>query len=85
MRIELQNSDQEIKKLEMKLKQAREMLAAETCMRKKSENERDMLVSKWDLVKELVSSEHAQTMNNETRMRLAKLEVRALRIADGDK
>ena len=36
---------------------------------------RDMLASKWDLVKELISSEHGQTMNDETRMRLAKLEA----------
>ena len=34
-----------------------------------------MLASKWDLVKELISSEHGQTMNDETRMRLAKLEA----------
>ena len=58
----------------MKLAQAREMLAAETNLRKKADDDRDMLASKWDLVKELISSEHGQAMD-ETRMRLAKLEA----------
>ena len=40
LRIELQKAEQENKKLEMKLAQAREMLAAETNLRKKADNDR---------------------------------------------
>eukprot|EP00092_Neocalanus_flemingeri_P040430 GFUD01044031.1.p1 GENE.GFUD01044031.1~~GFUD01044031.1.p1 ORF type:complete len:697 (-),score=180.39 GFUD01044031.1:226-2316(-) len=76
VQIELQSSEQEVRKLEMKLAQARELLASETSLRKKSENDRDVLEQKWVLVKELITTDQGgQTINDDTRLRLAKLEA----------
>jgi len=73
--IELQKSEQEVRKLEMKLSQARELLSVETNLRKKAESERDGLGQKWELVRELISEGGGNTMNDDTRLRLAKLEA----------
>jgi len=75
VQIELQGSEQEVRKLEMKLAQARDLLAAETSLRKKAENERESLGQKWELVRELISTDQqgGQTLNDDTRLRLAKL------------
>jgi len=76
LQIELQSSDQEVKKLEMKLAQARELLQSESDLKKKAEQEREVLSQKWELVRELISSDQAgQTFNDDTRQRLAKLEA----------
>ena len=40
VQIELQNSEQEVRKLEMKLAQARDLLAGETNLRKRAEYDR---------------------------------------------
>ena len=66
---------QEVRKLEMKLSQARELLSVETNLRKKAESERDGLGQKWELVRELISEGGGNTMNDDTRLRLAKLEA----------
>merc|ERR1719318_787059 len=75
MQIELQESEQEVKKLEMKLSQARELLAAESNARKKAESDRDSLAQKWEMVRELIGTDlGGQTMMaDETRQRLVKL------------
>jgi len=74
VQIELQTSEQEVRKLEMKLAQARELLASETSLRKKAENDREALNQKWELVRELISTDQGgQTLNDDTRLRLAKL------------
>ena len=65
---------QEVQKLEMKLSQARDLLSSETSLRRKAEGERDSLGQKWELVRELIT-DHGQTMNDDTRHRLAKLEA----------
>jgi len=76
VQIELQNSEQEVRKLEMKLAQARDLLAGETNLRKRAEYDRDLLGQKWELVRELITTEQGgHTMNDETRNRLAKLEA----------
>ena len=38
----------------MKLGQARDLLASETSLRKKAEQDRDQIAAKWDLVRELI-------------------------------
>ena len=53
---------QEVKKLEMKLAQARELLQSESDLKKKAEQEREVLSQKWELVRELISSD--QVTNN---------------------
>lgn len=72
--IELQKSEQEVRKLEMKLNQARDLLSSETSLRKKAEVERDTLGQKWDMVREVIA-DGGQTINDDTRLRLAKLEA----------
>ena len=39
----------EVRKLELKLEQARDLLSTETSQRKKAEQERDMMGQKWDM------------------------------------
>jgi len=74
VQIELQNSEQEVKKLEMKLHQARDLLASETSLRKRAENERDSLSSKWEQVREMIGTDQGgQTLADDTRQRLVKL------------
>jgi len=74
LQIELQSSEQEVRKLEMKLNQARDLLASETSLRKKAENDRDSLAQKWDLVRELIGTDQGgQTLADDTRQRLVKL------------
>merc|ERR1719233_1380815 len=74
IQIELQNSEQEVKKLEMKLHQARDLLASETSLRKRAENERDSLSSKWEQVREMIGTDQGgQTLADDTRQRLVKL------------
>lgn len=70
---ELQNCETEVHKLEMKLGQARDLLATETGLRKKAEQDRDALSFKWEMVRELISQPGDN--NDETRLRLQKLEA----------
>ena len=44
----------QVRKLEMKLGQARDLLATETGLRKKAEQDRDGLSFKWEMVRELI-------------------------------
>jgi len=53
MRTELERCEGEVRKLELKLEQARDLLSTETSQRKKAEQERDMMGQKWDIVREL--------------------------------
>ena len=53
MRTELERCEGEVRKLELKLEQARDLLSTETSQRKKAEQERDMMGQKWDMVREL--------------------------------
>jgi len=80
MQIELQESEQEVKKLEMKLNQARELLAAESNARKKAESDRDSLAQKWEMVRELIGTDLGgqTTLADETRQRLVKLSASVL-------
>lgn len=48
------NPGAQVRKLEMKLGQARDLLAAETGLRKKAEQDRDGLSMKWEMVRELI-------------------------------
>ena len=41
----------------MKLAQARELLQSESDLKKKAEQERELLSQKWELVRELISSD----------------------------
>ena len=50
MRTELERCEGEVRKLELKLEQARDLLSTETSQRKKAEQERDMMGQKWDMV-----------------------------------
>jgi len=75
LQIELQNTEQVVKKLEFNLNQAREILAGETSLRKKAENERDLVSERWEQVKELISSDQGLTMNDATRQRIERLEA----------
>ena len=68
----------------MKLSQARELLSVETNLRKKAESERDGLGQKWELVRELISEGGGNTMNDDTRLRLAKLEAERLAATEHD-
>ena len=74
MRTELERCEGEVRKLELKLEQARDLLSTETSQRKKVEQERDMMGQKWDMVREFIS-QSGDTMNDETRTRLQRLEV----------
>ena len=58
----------------MKLNQARDLLASETSLRKKAESDRDAMGAKWEMVREVIA-DGGQTMNDDTRLRLAKLEA----------
>ena len=58
----------------MKLNQARDLLASETSLRKKAESDRDAMGQKWEMVREVIA-DGGQTMNDDTRLRLAKLEA----------
>ena len=51
MRTELERCEGEVRKLELKLEQARDLLSTETSQRKKAEQERDMMGQKWDMVR----------------------------------
>jgi len=76
LRVELDTCEQEVRKMVMKLEQARDLLANETNLRKKAEQDRDFLNQKWELVKELLGVDNGgQTLNDDTRMRLQKLEA----------
>ena len=46
-------------------------------MRKRAEQERDQLAGKWELVRELITQPgpNGETLNDETRIRLQKLEA----------
>ena len=74
MRTELERCEGEVRKLELKLEQARDLLSTETSQRKKAEQERDMMGQKWDMVREFIS-QSGDTMNDETRTRLQRLEA----------
>ena len=63
-----------MRKLELKLEQARDLLSTETSQRKKAEQERDMMGQKWDMVREFIS-QSGDTINDETRTRLQRLEA----------
>ena len=65
MRTELERCEGEVRKLELKLEQARDLLSTETSQRKKAEQERDMMGQKWDMVREFIS-QSGDTMNDET-------------------
>ena len=73
MRTELERCEGEVRKLELKLEQARDLLSTETSQRKKAEQERDMMGQKWDMVREFIISQSGDTMNDETRTRLQRL------------
>ena len=75
LQLELQSSEQEVRKLEMKLNQARELHATEEKRRKKAEGETEALGQKWELVRELITGDNGQTLPDDTRIRLAKLEA----------
>ena len=51
---ELERCEAEVRKLEMKLGQARDLLSTETNLRKKAEQDRDQLAQKWELVREMI-------------------------------
>ena len=51
MRTELERCEGEVRKLELKLEQARDLLSKETSQRKKAEQERDMMGQKWDMAR----------------------------------
>ena len=74
MRTELERCEGEVRKLELKLEQARDLLSTETSQRKIAEQERDMMGQKWDMVREFIS-QSGDTMNDETRTRLQRLEA----------
>merc|ERR1719376_787774 len=75
LQLELQGSEQEVRKLEMKLSQARELHASKEKRRKKAESESSALGQKWELVRELITGDNGQTLPDDTRLRLAKLEA----------
>ena len=74
MRTELERCEGEVRKLELKLEQARDLLSTDTSQRKKAEQVRDMMGQKWDMVREFIS-QSGDTMNDETRTRLQRLEA----------
>ena len=51
MRTELERCEGEVRKLELKLEQARDLLSTETLQRKKADQERDMMGQKWEIVR----------------------------------
>ena len=53
MRTELERCEGEVRKLELKLEQARDLLSTETSQRKKADQERDIMGQKWEIVREL--------------------------------
>ena len=75
LQLELQQSEQDVRKLEMKLNQARELHSTEEKRRKKAESESCALGKKWELVRELITGDNGQTLPDDTRLRLAKLEA----------
>ena len=75
LQLELQHSEQDVRKLEMKLNQARELHATEEKRRKKAESESSALGKKWELVKDLITGDNGQGLPDDTRLRLAKLEA----------
>ena len=75
LQLELQQSEQDVRKLEMKLNQARELHATEEKRRKKAESESSALGKKWELVKDLITGDNGQALPDDTRLRLAKLEA----------
>ena len=75
LQLELQHSEQDVRKLEMKLNQARELHSTEEKRRKKAESESSALGKKWELVRDLITGDNGQTLTDDTRLRLAKLEA----------
>jgi len=78
LREEISKSEGNLKKLEMQLGQARELLSAETTCRRRAETERDQLNEKFSLVFELITSgggPEGQTLNDETKLKLQTLEA----------
>merc|ERR1719481_862146 len=76
LREEIRKYEGNVKRLEMQLGQARELLANETTYRKRAETERDTLNEKWQLVRELITEGGGgNTINDETKMKFQKLEA----------
>jgi len=71
---ELIKSNQEIHVLEEKLKQARNLLHETTHRARKAEQERDIIMNKFDLMREMLVSDHGNTLNNDTRVKLQRIE-----------
>jgi len=69
--IELQKSEQEVRR---NLVAARQLHSTETDLRKRAEYERDLLGQKWELVRDLMSDQ-GQSMNDETRLMIAKVDA----------
>jgi len=72
---ELHNSINEAQRLEQKLQLARNLLAEENSRARKAEHEKQVLSDKFDMVRDLLTAEHGQTLNNETRQKLQRLEA----------
>jgi len=73
LQIELGKSEQEVRGLELKLGQARELLNVEMSHRKRTEQERDVLASKWSVVRDMILTDTGAN-NDETRQKLKLLE-----------
>jgi len=71
---ELIKSNQEIRVLEEKLKQARTLLHETTQKARKAEQEKDIIMNKFDLMREMLVSDHGNTLNNDTRVKLQRIE-----------
>jgi len=72
---ELQKAIVEAQRLEQKLMQARNLLSEETFRAKKAEQEKQIISDKFMMVRELLTAEHGNTLNNETRQKLQRLEA----------
>jgi len=66
---------QEIRALEQKLNQARNLLSEENLRARKSEQEKEIITKKFDQMRELLLGDHGTTLNNETKQKLQRLEA----------
>ncbi|XP_023339530.1 uncharacterized protein LOC111709844 [Eurytemora carolleeae] len=80
---QLDKSFQEARILEKKLNQARNLLAEENARTRRAEQEREAISQKFEMVRELLLTDNGNTLNNETRQKLKRLEASVTSLKQG--
>ena len=80
---QLSKSVAESRGLEQRLLQARNLLSEESSRARRAEQERDAIAQKFELVRELLTEEQGNNLNNETRQKLNKLQASVSSLRSG--